>query len=298
MYYRRKLLLSVLDSFEGELSNTYLQKVLFLVTRLQKKKAFDFVPYKYGCYSFQANQDLNTLTKYGLVEKETKNKQSTWKLVETDSLLYNLNKEDKQCILDVKKQIEFLSLRELVTYTYIKYPFFATKSRIAERLLSTEEFEKVNEQKRNHTSQKLFTIGYEGISLETYLNKLIINDVKLLCDVRKNPLSMKYGFSKNRLKSACEAVGIEYLHIPQLGIVSSKRQELNTQKDYDTLFKEYEKTTLKENEEYLFSISDYINKYSRIALTCFEKEVCMCHRGVVLKNIINQENWDIPHQNL
>jgi len=298
MYYRRKLLLSILDSFEGELSNTYLQKVLFLVTRLQKKKAFDFVPYKYGCYSFQANQDLNTLSKYGLVEKETKNKESTWKLIETDSLVYSLNKEDKQFILDIKRKIEFLSLKELVKYTYINYPFFATKSRIAEKLLSTQEFEKVNEQKKNYTSQKLFTIGYEGISLETYLNKLIINDVKLLCDVRKNPLSMKYGFSKSRLKSACEAVGIEYLHIPQLGIISSKRQELNTQKDYDILFEEYEKTTLKENEEYLFSINNYIDKYSRIALTCFEKEVCMCHRGIVLKNIINQENWNIPHQNL
>ncbi|WP_338768541.1 DUF488 family protein [Bernardetia sp. ABR2-2B] len=298
MYYRRKLLLSILDIFEGELSNTYLQKVLFLVTRLQTKKSYDFVPYKYGCYSFQANQDLNTLSKYGLIEKETKNNQSTWKLIENDSMVYKLNKEDKQFILDIKKEIEFLPLNKLVKHTYIKYPFFATKSQIAERLLSDEELKKVNEQKRNYKEQKVFTIGYEGVSLEKYLNKLIINDVKLLCDVRKNPLSMKYGFSKNRLKSACEAVGIEYLHIPQLGIVSSKRQKLNNQKDYDILFKEYEKTTLKENKEYLLLINDYINEYSRIALTCFEKEVCMCHRGVVLKNIINQENWDIPHQNL
>ncbi|WP_200885350.1 DUF488 family protein [Jejuia pallidilutea] len=55
----------------------------------------------------------------------------------------------------------------------------------------------------------LFTIGYEGISLEHYLNKLIRNNIKLLCDVRKNALSMKYGFSKSQLKNACEGVCIK-----------------------------------------------------------------------------------------
>jgi len=50
----------------------------------------------------------------------------------------------------------------------------------------------------------LFTIGYEGISLEEYFNRLIKNDVKVLVDVRNNPLSMKFGFSKTQLKRFCE----------------------------------------------------------------------------------------------
>ncbi|WP_348602891.1 DUF488 family protein [Bartonella tribocorum] len=41
-----------------------------------------------------------------------------------------------------------------------------------------------------------FTIGYEGKSLENYLNCLLENNIKILCDVRKNPISRKYGFSK------------------------------------------------------------------------------------------------------
>ena len=50
---------------------------------------------------------------------------------------------------------------------------------------------------------------------------------------------MKYGFSKKQLKTACNGVGIEYIHIPEVGIESDKRQELNTQADYDKLFKLY-----------------------------------------------------------
>ena len=73
-------------------------------------------------------------------------------------------------------------------------PFYATKSQIANDILQKMSFQKILKQQRNIERQEFFTIGYEGISLETYLNKLIINDIKLLCDVRKNSLSMKYDF--------------------------------------------------------------------------------------------------------
>ena len=47
--------------------------------------------------------------------------------------------------------------------------------------------------------------------------------IGLLCDVRKNPLSRKFGFSKKKLKHITETVGIKYVHIPELGIESDKR---------------------------------------------------------------------------
>ena len=73
MYYRRKIILSLLQVFGGELEKIQLQKLLFLFTRFQKdKKSFDFVPYKFGCFSFQANADLSTLKKYGIVSDTDK----------------------------------------------------------------------------------------------------------------------------------------------------------------------------------------------------------------------------------
>ncbi|WP_322789506.1 DUF488 domain-containing protein [Bartonella elizabethae] len=56
-----------------------------------------------------------------------------------------------------------------------------------------------------------FTIGYEGKSLDHYLNCLIENNVKTLCDVRKNPISRKHCFSKRQLEKAISNIGIKYM---------------------------------------------------------------------------------------
>lgn len=298
MYYRRKLLLGILEEFGGVLSHTKLQKILLLVTRKQYKKSFDFVPYKFGSFSFQANQDLSTLSKKGIVLDKTKKLGSDWIINSSEAFFPTLKKEDQAAIKQTQKEVAEFNQKELVKYTYIKYPYFAIKSQIVEELLTDKELEKVNAQKRSFDKPAFFTIGYEGISLETYLNKLIINDVKLLCDVRKNPLSMKYGFSKNQLRRACESVGIEYLHIPQLGIDSVKRTGLKTISDYKKLFDEYEKTTLVDNSSQLEEIYKLTEKYSRIAITCFEKEPCMCHRSRVANALKGLPTWDIEQKNL
>jgi hypothetical protein len=72
MYYRRKILLSLLQAFDNQLDKISLQKLLFLLTRIQEKKSYYFIPYKFGCFSFQANADLSTLAKYKLVEPSMK----------------------------------------------------------------------------------------------------------------------------------------------------------------------------------------------------------------------------------
>ena len=280
------------------MSHTKLQKILLLVTRKQFEKSFDFVPYKYGSFSFQANQDLSTLSKKEIVIYKANTRGSDWIINSNEAFFPTLKKEDQAAIKQTKKEVAKLNQRELVRYTYIKYPYFAIKSQIAEELLTDKELETVNAQKRSFDKPAFFTIGYEGISLETYLNKLIINDVKLLCDVRKNPLSMKYGFSKNQLKRACESVGIEYRHIPQLGIDSEKRTNLKTINDYNKLFDEYEKTTLVDNSVQLQEICKLTDKFKRIAITCFEKEPCMCHRSRVANALKQLPAWDIDQINL
>ena len=89
---------------------------------------------------------------------------------------------------------------------------------------------------------------------------------------------MKYGFSKKQLKNACEGVGIEYIHLPDLGIVSKYRQNLISQKDYDDLFKEYRNTVLKNNDKSLNKIVKQIKINRGVALTCFENNINQCHR--------------------
>ena len=127
----------------------------------------------------------------------------------------------------------------------------------------------------------IVTIGYEGRTLEAYLNALLQNGVTLLCDVRRNAFSYKYGFSKNTLRKGCEGVGIRYEHLAELGIASEKRKNLETQADYDSLFATYERETLPKQTAALKYIRDWVNAGERVALTCFELLSHQCHRHCV-----------------
>ena len=287
LYYRRKILLALLETFGGNLTAKSLQKYLFLFTRNQENPAFDFIPYKYGCFSYQANQDILTMQKYGYIEIIEKANGRLISLQQGNPIFPLLMESDQIKLKETKQRFEHFTQTELIRFTYQKYPYYAINSSIAQDLLTVTELKIVEQQRVNKSEQQLFSIGYEGISLETYINKLIQNDVHVLCDVRKNAFSQKYGFSKNQLQKACEGVGIQYVHIPELGIESDKRQTLNSQKDYDILFEQYEHTTLKEKKEYIFKIKQIIETEKRVALTCFEKDPVQCHRTRIIKVLMN-----------
>lgn len=289
MYYRRKILLALLQTFGGSLNAVHLQKLLFLFTRTQTDKSFDFVPYQYGCFSFQANQDLATMEKYGYVRFPDS---KTVELTTDEDYLATLDMFDMAGMEKVKQLFGGMTVREVVQYTYRNYPYYAVKSKIAAKIMNEEELAKIEKQKRSYTEPQLFTIGYEGLSLEAYINRLIINDVHILCDVRKNAYSQKYGFSKSQLETACKGVGIKYVHVPQLGIESDKRRDLRSQRDYDLLFDEYEKTTLKNNTEALDYVRNLIRTEKRVALTCFEKDPNQCHRSRVAKALMSYKDKD------
>ncbi len=274
MFYRRKVILSILETFEGELEKFQLQKLLMLFALQQKTPSYYFVPYKYGCFSFQANADLGTMRKYEWVEEGDK----YWKKTTNQSYSKELKPDDQKALIDLKNNFRGKSSEYLIKHTYRNYPYYAINSKIAHQLLSSDEFDKVKRQIPISSKHALFTIGYEGVSIEQYINKLIKEDVKVLCDVRKNSFSMKYGFSKSQLKMACEGVGIEFLHIPEVGIVSDKRKELNTQKDYDMLFEEYKKKVIPNTVSQQERIYNLIKEHHRVAITCFEKDICQCHR--------------------
>ena len=290
IYYRRKILLALLDLFGGRLSAIQIQKYLFLFTRLQDEKSFYFVPYKYGCFSYQANQDLTTLGTYGYVVADDKE----IAIVDKRHYISELTLFDQQYLFSIRDQFGTMTQDELLSYIYIHYPYYAINSTIAKQLLTEEQLQKVHQQKPHKSAHQLFTIGYEGVSLEQYINKLIIEDIHLLCDVRKNAYSQKYGFSKSQLQKACEGVGITYIHVPDLGINSDKRQTLHTQADYDKLFTEYEMTTLRTKQQALLYVIDILNRYKRIALTCFEKDPKQCHRTHVANAIVRATNNEYP----
>ena len=293
MFYRRKIILALIQLLGGEIEKIRIQKLLFLYSQKKKNPEYEFIPYKFGCYSFSAKADLNTMVKNGsLFENENyfiKNN--------PDDFVKTLKVEDKKILSEVVQLYGNMNSNSLIKHTYINFPYYAINSTIADKVLDEKQLEKVISSKKEVNETILFTIGYEGVSLEKYLNKLVSNDVKLLVDVRKNSLSMKFGFSKSLLKKYCESLGIEYIHIPEVGINSDQRQELNTQQDYDALFEVYKKTTLKETDSYQTKIIELLTKYKRIALTCFEADICQCHRKPLAEAIAKNPifEYEVKH---
>lgn len=274
MFYRRKIILALLQLFDGQLDKIRLQKLLFLFTQRQPKAEYDFIPYRFGCYSYSANADMTAMVTRGFLNEDEKN----FKKKDQTDYLKQLKPADLKLLQEVKACYGRMSATALMKHTYLNFPFYAIKSEAAENILTKEELEKVNKSKPKGNKTMLFTIGYEGISLEEYLVRLLKNDVKVLVDVRNNPLSMKYGFSKSQLKKYCGSLGIQYVHIPEVGIQSEQRQELNTQSDYDKLFAVYRKNNLSKTTASQVQILNLLKEHKRIALTCFEANICQCHR--------------------
>ena len=279
IYYRQKVLLALLDALGGNVPATDFQKHLFIyTTRFEREKSYDFVPYKYGCYSFQAVADRQKLIEKGYLQDK-----DGWTLAKA-----NLNYANSLKKGDDKQLQIFVELfgakrgKKLIQYVYRTYPYYAINSEIAEKHLNEEELAQVKNAAPAKRRTSIFaTIGYEGESVESYINKLIKNDIRMLVDVRKNPVSRKYGFSQRILSSLLNRLGIEYVHIPALGIDASDRQQLNTQNDYDRLFDKYENTVLVDQKTSLQNLYALHAKKKRIAITCFEKDYCQCHRSRV-----------------
>lgn len=287
MFYRRKIILALLQAFEGHLPKISLQKLLFLFASRQSKRDYDFVPYLYGCYSFSANADLSAMVRHGQLSED----KHSFTKVDAVDYIKTLNEKDKKVLIDLKKSYDTLDTNSLIKLTYLNYQYYAINSVIAKEVLTTEQYDKVLLAKPTNDKTTLYTIGYEGISLEEYLNRLIKNDVKVLVDVRNNALSMKFGFSKTQLKNFCASLNIEYLHIPEVGIQSDQRQELKTQTDYDNLFEIYKNQNLKKTLSQQEQILNLLKEKKRIALTCFEANICQCHRKHLAEAIIKLPEW-------
>ncbi|MCX6880201.1 MAG: DUF488 domain-containing protein [Verrucomicrobia bacterium] len=278
LFERQRVLLTLLDALGGQVSPTDFQKLLFLYTRNQKAPSYEFVPYKFGCFSFSSYADKRRLIEQGLLENDA----DQWKLTPEGRATIRKGSVNPMVAARFNKDHAALRGNELVAEVYRKFPYYASRSEIVDKVLKDKkERELVAKKQTVKAAAGLLTIGYEGKCLETYLNQLLRAGVTVLCDVRRNPLSRKYGFSKTTLRGACESLGIRYEHLPELGIPSEERRELKTQADYDALFEGYERDSLPLQTEALATIRSWIKDGESVALTCFELHPHQCHRHCV-----------------
>lgn len=130
----------------------------------------------------------------------------------------------------------------------------------------------------------VYTIGYEGASLDSWVDVLRDANVQVVVDVRDLPLSRRKGFSKTALGNRLTIEGIEYIHVRALGNPSEWRHAL---KDGSMTFQEFAplfRQLLNDREEAVETMASLALK-KRVCLVCFEKEADCCHRSIVAESL-------------
>jgi uncharacterized protein (DUF488 family) len=278
LFEREKRLLALLDALGGEIGGLDFQKLLFLYCHeMEAKPTYEFVPYRYGGFSFTSYADKRRLAERGLLEDWARR----WVLTEKGRSAAAVTGEVRVRMHQFARRYAGVRGEQLISEVYRHHPYYAIRSQSASRILASDlkALAAIATVRPIAPEHGLFTIGYEGRSLEGYLNRLIQAGITLLCDVRRNPVSRKFGFSKVTLSRVCRRLDIRYEHLPELGIASTERQSLKTRADYQALFATYKRETLPSQTDALMKIHRWVkDERQRVALTCFERSPHQCHR--------------------
>ena len=229
---RQRSLLALLRALGGQVGERDFQKFLFLYALHCRQSGatppYEFVPHSQGAFSFTAVADREKLVRRQiLVDGEG------WHLTPDGNQIAARFANRSTTIFALRNRE--LTGDALVAETYRRSPYHASRSKILHRVLGDDPATRnlIAKERSVRAARPLITIGYERRSYEDYFNELLRRRVNRLCDVRGNPVSRKWGFSKRTLSDGCRQLGIKYQSLPELGIASERRADLNGAPDYD-----------------------------------------------------------------
>jgi uncharacterized protein (DUF488 family) len=127
----------------------------------------------------------------------------------------------------------------------------------------------------------IYTIGYEGATVDAFLAALTAAGVRRVIDVRALPLSRRPGFSKSSLAAALSEVGIDYVHLKPLGTPKPGRDAAK-KGDVATLTAVYEAQLALPEAQLAAARMLELADERPSALLCFERDPCHCHRTLLL----------------
>jgi len=286
MLYRRKVFLNLVSKSKEPLSLIKLHKLMFLLVEASNKELYSFIPNKFGCYSLTLHDDqVALITKQFLIEEKGDSPFKSFLSINTslcDATTILLEKEDSQLLDAVLRKYQMKSENDLIDLTYRMEPYYGIRSKIIERFAHDTPFllrVKAIKKKIGNASRGLYTIGYEGLSIDSFVQHLIGNNITCLVDVRKIAFSMRREFCKTNLLNALQEAGITYIRMAEVGIPSKKRKELLPLGEKDELFAWYKENILPQCPSYASHIADLVSK-ENIALMCYEKDPNDCHRSL------------------
>jgi uncharacterized protein (DUF488 family) len=268
MFSRQRAILRLIQNDGGAITRLRLVKLAFLLSRepdAPRAGTYDFVPYKRGPFSFTLYHELRALERDGwIVQAEHDIRIAEAPHLETAFL----DKEFLALIDTVSHRHRSITTSAVVDSVYRSYPWFT---------LNSEAIQK-RAVKRPGGDLAVYTVGYEGITVDALLDLLLRQGIRRLIDVRCNPIARRYGFHKATICKLCNDVGIEYFHFASLGIPSAWRADLSDQASYERLFERYQNEILPRQSDAVDSIGRLVAE-SPSALMCMEADHHCCHRS-------------------
>ena len=258
----------------------------FLLRLAQEKKTggdfYDFVPYIYGPFSFSLCYEIGVLVREGML---TEPDDRSWSLTAAGRKgAESFSGKLKESAAATMEKYGRWTETALLDSVYERFPWYTLNSnRVGKRCA-----------KRPIASPSIFTMGYEGLSVDDFFNRLIRIGVRRIIDVRRNPVSRRFGFHKGTLERMGDKLGIAYVHFPELGIPSEERQALNSREDYVRLFHHY-------REENLSSARDKVQEVASLqaeeasVLLCAEADPDRCHRTVLAEAVSKINDLPVLH---
>ena len=280
---RQKIILHFLLKQETHIRHTALMKWLFLFSRKQLVSVsnYDFVPYKYGPYSFEAQRDLSkSLVRY---VEDTGDGYQLRKEVrrEVTEITDKIKNSDLLCANEVLSTFAELTLEDLLDKVYSNYPWYASRSELISRVT------------QNDADIAVYTAGYEGKSIDAFLAMLLEHGIKGVLDVRRTAYSHKYGFTGATLQRICSKVEIAYNHLPELGVASELRKNLSGANALAKIFGDYE-LKLPELADTICKAGEIVKSRPTV-LMCFEATSECCHRGRLAPKIASLTELPVKH---
>jgi uncharacterized protein (DUF488 family) len=125
----------------------------------------------------------------------------------------------------------------------------------------------------------IFSIGYEGRTVDAFIAILKAAHVGRLVDVRDTPYSRKPGFSKKPLEQALAASDIDYVGMPELGTEKALRDKFKSDGNLEDFQRAY-KAGLERRSGYYERLKALAREHPS-AIMCFERDHQDCHRQII-----------------
>lgn len=292
MLRRQKIILALLDSATKPLSQTMLVKLAFLLryeTEIQDDATFyAFVPYHYGPFSFALYRELEALVRESYIVKDDDGLRLDPSLVaETRRLVADLPDSARTAIDHTSARYGAKAQKMLLRDVYARYPWFATKTERKDLLPATMP-------SLPSAPPAVYTIGYEGDSVDAFFDRVLRTGIRGIADVRANPVSRKYGFARSSMSGIAQKLGINYRHYPELGIPSVHRVALNGFTSYQRLLDRYERTMLPRQAVAVAALTELVRSEAT-ALLCVESDVRCCHRSRLAVAVAGVSGLPVKH---